>query len=294
MKFVFWIGPVWPGIIAPAVPKDWTILTFDDRVAGGNGSEAYKNWALSLGGDPLTRLAPTARQILVAGFSRAHGAIEVLLGRAAANRDPRITALLDLDCYYSALGVTQPKPGFFSWCELALERNLPVVFTTSSGGLATHQSASDSIKPLAQALMLRETSVPIPNLPAPAKTYGRGSILWLDYQNRVRHEDHALKLAQPLLATGVLFRPFMDKPNTLAHAARPPSSPMPQRLTTSSSPSSPKTPTPSSSSSPVLGIAVGVFAVAGLGAATYSLMRLLPKEKRKALPEKSEEKAVGT
>lgn len=294
MKFVFWIGPVWPGIIAPAVPKDWTILTFDDRVAGGNGSEAYKNWALSLGGDPLSRLAPSARQILVAGFSRAHGAIEVLLGRAAANGDPRITALLALDSYYSALGVTQPKPGFHRWCELALERSLPVVFTTSSGGLATHQSASDSIKPLAQALMLRETSLPIPNLPAPAKTYGRGSILWLDYQNRVRHEDHALKLAQPLLATGVPFRPFMDKPITSqpAYAARPPSSPVPQRLTTSSSPSSLKT--SSSSSSPVLGIAVGLFAVAGLGAATYSLMRLLPKEKRKALPEKSEEKAVGT
>jgi hypothetical protein len=291
MKFVFWIGPVWPGIIAPAVPKDWTILTFDDRVAGGNGSEAYKNWALSLGADPLSRLAPSARQILVAGFSRAHGAIEVLLGRAAAARDPRITALLALDSYYSALGVTQPKPGFLGWCELAAERNLPVVFTTSSGGLATHQSASDSIKPLAQALMLTETTLAIPNLPTPVNTLGRGSILWLDYQNRVRHEDHALKLAPPLLATGVPFRPFVDKPIApppAAHAARLPSSPVPQM----SSPSSPQT--SSSSSSPALGVAVGLFAVAGLGAVTYSLMRLLPKDKRKALPEKGEERAVGT
>jgi predicted esterase len=76
-KVVLWIGPVWPGIIKGAVPADWSILTFDDHKVGGNGSNAYKNWALSLGPDPLSRVAPNAQQIVVAGFSRAHGAIEV-------------------------------------------------------------------------------------------------------------------------------------------------------------------------------------------------------------------------
>jgi hypothetical protein len=275
MKVVLWIGPVWPGIIANAVPSDWVVKTIDDHVAGGNGSEAYKNWALSLGSDPLSRLAPGARQIVVAGFSRAHGAIEVLLGRAAASRDERITALVALDSYYSSLGVTQPKPGFFAWCKLALERGLPVVFTTSSGHQATHQSAADSIKPLAQALNLQPTRVVVPNLPEPMQTFGNGSIVWFDYEGKVRHEDHALKLAQPLLATGIPFRAPIQR----AAASPAQRFAQQQRFVPQTAPNTPPTTqTKVASTGPGLGLFVGLALVAGLGAAVYSLGRVRPKK----------------
>lgn len=286
-KVVFWIGPVWPQIIAPAVPSDWSILTFDDRVAGGNGSDTYKSWALSLGSDPLSRLAPNARQILIAGFSRAHGAIEVFLGRAAANRDNRINSLVALDSYYSGLGVTQAKPGYLSWCNLALERNLTVIFTTSSGHLPTHQSASDSIKPLAQALGLRETRVAIPNLPAPAKAFGRGGVLWLDYQDRVKHEDHALKLAEPIFSTGVPFRSPTNQPSRPTQQAFAPAVTSPQ-VPTPPTTTRPKKPPPAG---PGPGLFLGLLLVAGLGAAGYSLMRVRPKPKR--LPEKNDGEVVA-
>lgn len=274
-KVILWIGPVWPQIIAPAVPKDWMILTFDDKVAGGNGSDAYRRWALSLGFDPLTRLAPNATQILIAGFSRAHGAIEVLLAQAAAAGDVRITGLLALDSYYSSLGVTTPKPGFLNWCNFALAHNLPAIFTTSSGHLPTHQSASDSIKPLANALQLRETAIAIPHLPPPVKTFGRGGILWLDYQARERHEDHPLKLAQPILSTGVFFRSQPQQVQTSQFSAKQDPSPPPP--TTPPNQSTVEAEKPTSNDFGV-GLLVGFLVLGGLGAIGYSLMRPKPKE----------------
>jgi hypothetical protein len=277
-KVVLWIGPVWPQIIAPAVPKDWKIITIDDHVTRGNGSNAYKTWAHSLGPDPLLNIAPAARQIIVAGFSRAHGAIDVLLQRAAQVQDPRIISLLALDSYYSAVGVTQPKVGYLAWCKLALSRGLPVVFTTSSHHRSVEQSASESVKPLADALALRETSITLPNLPQPVNTRGNGSVLWLDYRDRLRHEDHPLKLAQPILATGIPFRSSVGNQVN----ARPP-----QKASFASIVAKPPAPEPKPTPTPNVAIGIGLLVLAGIGAAAFSFQRV-PKPKPKELPAPTE------
>lgn len=305
-KVVLWIGPVWPGIISGAVPADWSILTFDDQKAGGNGSNAYKNWALSLGPDPLSRVAPNAQQIVVAGFSRAHGAIDVILGRAAATNDNRITSLVALDAYYSAVGNNQPKPGYLNWCKLAVARNLPVVFTSSSGHRDIEQSASASLMPLANALQLRAAKVAIPGLPEPAKSFSRGSILWLDYEARFRHEQHPLVLGPALFSTGIPFRaPVNDAPQAVAPppsqagappprppVAPPPSQAVPQRKPPAQAIAPPPRstltvvqPAPSPPDGPGPGMmALGMLLLAGLGAMAFSLRRVVPTPK--ALPEK--------
>lgn len=302
-KVVLWIGPVWPQIIAPAVPRDWTIYTFDDRVVGGSGSEAYKNWATALGADPLSRIAPGAQQIVVAGFSRAHGAINVLLGWAAANRDSRITSLIALDSYYSAPGVTVPKPGYLAWCQFALERNLPVIFTTSSHHRAVEQSASDSVRPLAHALQLQQTSMTMPNLPPPVKAFGRGGILWLDYQAKLSHEDHPLKLAQPILSTGAPFRvPLASQaPRPPTQQAPSPQAPQPTQQAFAPAPNAraPQRtnvtnvePTKPAPKGPGPSLAIALLLLAGLSAAGYSLTRLRPKPKPKELPERADDKPI--
>lgn len=295
-KVVLWIGPVWPGIIRGAVPADWSILTFDDHKVGGNGSEAYKNWALSLGSDPISQIAPNAQQIVLAGFSRAHGAIDVLLAWTAANGDNRITSLVALDAYYSAVGNTQPKVGYLNWCTIALSRNLPVVFTSSSGHRPIEQSASASLKPLASALQLREAKVAMPGLPEPAKSFNRGSILWLDYEARFRHEEHPLVLGPALFSTGVPFRPpvneafkpgqsvpFRPPANEAFKPAQAPAQIVQRRPSATAPPQS--SPSPPSDGLGA-GLALGVLLLAGLGAMAFSLRRAVPAPK--VLAEKNE------
>jgi hypothetical protein len=288
-KVVLWIGPVWPGIIRSAVPAEWSILTYDDHKAGGNGSEAYKNWALSLGPDPLSQLAPKAQQIVIAGFSRAHGAIDVLLGRAAAIGDSRITSLVALDAYYSAVGNTQPKAGYLNWCTLALSRNLPVVFTSSSGHRPIEQSASTSLVPLATALQLRAAKIAIPGLPEPAKSFGRGSIIWLDYEAKFRHEQHPLVLGPALFSTGVPLRNPVNEAFKPAQVVAPPPAQSAQSIAPQQTTPQQRLTAPSSSPTsggPGAGFALGVLLLAGLGAMAFSLRRVVPTPK--ALAEKSE------
>lgn len=289
-KVVLWIGPVWPGIIRNAIPAEWSILTFDDHKVAGNGSEAYKNWALSLGPDPISQMASNAQQIVVAGFSRAHGAIDVILGRAAANGDTRITSLVALDAYYSAVNNNQPKLGYLNWCKLALARNLPVVFTSSSGHRPIEQSASTSLKPLATALQLQESKVAIPGLPEPAKSFSRGSILWLDYEARLRHEQHPLVLGPALFSTGVPLRlPRNEAPAVAppapARRPAPAQAHAPPRNTATAPQSSPP------ADGPGAAITLGLMLLAGLGAMAFSLRRVAPIPKvgsEKVLPEKAD------
>ncbi len=268
MNTVLWIGPVWPDLIAPAVPTDWAIRTIDDHITGGNGSDAYKRWALGLGNDPLSKLAPDAREIVIAGFSRGHGAIEVLLGLAAAKRDKRITGLLALDSYYTAWGVNEPKLGYLAWCQLALQNGLPAIFTTSTHHPTQYPSSSESIKPLARALSLAETK-PLGGVPEPARTMGRGSVFWLDYEARFRHEDHAIKLGQPFLSIGAYFRPSLSvktEPATFAPAPPIPIIPPPATAPTQAT----STESTKSGSFAGVGITLAILAFAG---GAYALKR---------------------
>lgn len=265
MNTVLWIGPVWPDLIAPAVPTDWAIRTIDDRITGGNGSEAYKRWALGLGNDPLSKLAPDAREIVIAGFSRGHGAIEVLLGLAAAKRDARLTGLLALDSYYTGWGVKESKLGFLAWCQLAMQNGLPAIFTTSSHHPKQYPSSSESIKPLAEALSLAETK-PLGGVPEPARTKGRRSVFWLDYEARFRHEDHAIQLGKPFLSAGAYFRPRLSSQTANPGVVSAPRVQTPPRIPIAAeSPTPAPMPTQSmpSGSFAGWGVALAVLAFAG-------------------------------
>jgi len=207
---VIWDGPIWAELISPAVPKDWTIKTYSRGAGGGIGSEAFKNWALSLGSDPLSKLAPGADRIILAGFSAGHGANNVILDHVAKARDQRLVGLLCADSYYSALNVKTPKPGFLAWCEFAMEQGFPAWFTSSTSHRVQELSGRESILPLVEALDLVPRTPP-KNLPVPDACRGREKIVWLDYGARFQHEDHAKVLARQVLAQPGIF---FDSPQT--------------------------------------------------------------------------------
>lgn len=289
---LLWLGPVSTEIIIPnpktepdvppVLPADWAVKTCNKGTNGGTGSDAFKNWALELGPDPISRLAPKASRVVIAGFSAAHGAIEVILGRATT--DPRIVGLLALDAYYSAWKVHTPKPGYLAWLQVAMARGLPAWLTTSTHHPPQHPSASESIQPLAKALELQEVEVPSAlrgeGLPVPLAR-GRGSVVWLDYTAQLKHTDHAWKLARPALRSGPFFSAVPQTQSMAPAAPQPPAhgnalpkpppapAPMPARSNALPSPPAPPPapvpPPPPSSSWGAAEVALGITAVFGLG-----------------------------
>lgn len=213
---VLWMGPVATDMIRPYVPAQWRIVTNNHGANGGIGSAAFAQWARTLGPDPLTRLAgPSARRIVLAGFSAAHGAFDVILGRAADMHDQRLVGLFAADAYYSAWNVSTPKLGYEAWLRIALERGLPAWLTVSTHHPASHPSASESIKPLVTALGLRQTEPPSilsddrlvvgEQIPEP-KAFGRGSVQVLDYGASFKHAEHATRLAPVALQGGPFLK----------------------------------------------------------------------------------------
>ncbi|MDI3285155.1 hypothetical protein [Polyangium sp. 15x6] len=268
-----WLGPVSTDIVAPAMPAGWVVRTYNRGANDGTNSDAFRAWAVGLGPNALARLAPDAPRIVIGGFSAAHGAIEILLGQAAWARDPRVIGLLALDAYYSAWGVSTPKPGYLAWLRLALERGLPAWLTTSThegyrkfgSTRAEHPSATESIRPLASALGLENVGPEAPpalrdveGVPAPVAAHSRGSVLWLDYGNRLKHGDHAHKLARPALRGG----PFLQATSLpiSASSARANIAPTPSP---GPMPAPAPAPVPSSSSGGGGGLALGIALAGG-------------------------------
>lgn len=206
-KVVLWLGPIWEKLIASAVPAPWKVTTISRGAPLANpvGSEAFRVLAGSLGNDPLTALAPGAKEIIIASFSAGHGAVEVILRETAGRNDGRIRGLLACDSYYVATGNKEPKPGFLAWSRLALDRGLPAWFTTSGFAGPNHPSASESIKPLVEALDLQPVDHRPVGMPEAEQVLGRGSIRWFDYGKRYSHKEHATMLAELGLRAGGFF-----------------------------------------------------------------------------------------
>lgn len=272
-KVVLWLGPVSTAMIRPAVDNTWDVRTYNTGANGGIGSAAFAEWARSLGADPLTRLAGNnAGRIVLAGFSAAHGAFEVILARAAAMRDSRLAGLLACDAYYSAWNVATPKPGYLAWLQMALEWNLPAWLSTSTNHPKEHPSATESIRPLVEALGLRESAPPsvllTDELPVP-RAHGRGSVVWLDYGAQLKHAEHATRFGPIAMRDGPFLHAsssFASEPSTPAHAARASaiSHALPQAPAPSPAPGPAPVPPPAPSSGGGA-VLLGVAAAVGLG-----------------------------
>lgn len=264
---LLWIGPVSKDMLVddpgkpsgkPVLPDSWEIKTCQ-----GSRSDTMKEWALSLGPEPLQRLVPKAERIVIAGFSAGHGAIEILLGRSV--NDSRLVGLLALDAYYSAWRVTTPKPGYLAWCRAAAMRGLPAWLTTSSHHPAAHPGASESIQPLVKALgMVASDDVPtaltFANAPVP-KVKRANSVLWLDYGAQIPHKDHVHLLARHALANG----PFLQTQPVPIDSRKAPA----QASSAARAPLPPSPPTKPQSSNVGLGIGIAL----ALGGLTYLLGR---------------------
>lgn len=209
--------------------NDWELRTYNQpnkRDPKRIGSAAFGEWANSLGNDPISLLAgKEASRVVLAGFSAAHGAHEVILGQVAANRDTRVVGLFAADSYYSAWGVTTPKPGFLSWLQFALEQNVPAWFTTSTRHPPEHPSATDSFGVMGSALDLRPVDYAneFGKDFSPIRCRGRGSVRWFDFGESLQHTEHATKLAPFAMGNG----PFLRPPARAAMAVTPTPAPIP-------------------------------------------------------------------
>lgn len=203
MKTVIWVGPVSTANIASAVPASWEIKTYNRGANNGLGSTAFREWAQTLGADPLTALAPKADQIILAGFSAAHGATEVILEKVAVRQDKRLRGLLAVDSYYVNSANHTPKPGHLAWLRqiITARDGRKAWFTTSTFDGPGYLSARDSFAILADALDLRIGTgglLPVA-MPPPYLARYRDPVLWLDYQQEFKHVEHATKLAPTAL-----------------------------------------------------------------------------------------------
>lgn len=200
---VLWLGPVSTSNISGAVPSGWDIKTYNKGANGGIGSSAFRAWALDLGNDPLTALAPGADNIILAGFSAAHGASEVILEKVATNRDKRLRALLAVDSYYVSNTNTTPKPGHTHWLReiIAARDGRKAWFTTSTYDGPGYLSARDSFDMLADniGMELADARIVAPEMPEPYLAWKKGPVLWLNYEQKFTHTEHATKLAPQAL-----------------------------------------------------------------------------------------------
>lgn len=198
------MGPVTAANLSGALPADWRLSVHNRGTSGGIGSSAFRDWALSLGDNPLTALGCRDEPVVLAGFSAAHGAHEVILGAVHARRDERLVGLFGFDAYYTSFRKA-PKPGHFAWLSWVQHdpRGRVATFTTSSHQGADHPSASVSFRPLAAALGMTPASLSPPFGTPPERGYAAGPLRWFDYGARYKHVEHATKLARPFVRAGL-------------------------------------------------------------------------------------------
>ncbi|TXH50447.1 MAG: hypothetical protein E6Q97_20455 [Desulfurellales bacterium] len=202
--------------VAPLVLtfNTWTLKTYNQPYKNDPkriGSQAFGEWANTLGSDPLTALAgPDATRIVMAGFSAAHGAHEVILGKVALRKDPRLVGLYAADSYYSAWGVQTPKPGHRAWLRMAIEYGLPAWFSTSTRHPAAHPSATESFLIMANSLGMLpvdyDKELSGNDVPDPRSVRKQGSVMWFEYGDSLQHPEHATKLAPIALSKGPFVR----------------------------------------------------------------------------------------
>jgi hypothetical protein len=200
---VIWSGPVSASNLAGArLPLPSKIVTVNQGAAGGIGSSSFS---------ALGRNAGSVRELLakrgvdlddcasltLAGFSAAHGLIEVLL------RDPetleRVSALVATDAYYTG-GAGRVKEGFAAFAAKAAAGKRLAVFSSSPIAGAGYPSCTDSLGPLMDRFDLAPVRVKLD--PQPARAFRRRGLWWLQYDQGPPdgHVMHAKQVAPEILS----------------------------------------------------------------------------------------------
>jgi hypothetical protein len=199
---VIWAGPVSSSNLRGALlPVPAKIVTVNQGAGGKIGSSAFAALGRNLGSarELLARHSvdlDACETLTLAGFSAAHGLLEVLL------RDPetlsRTDALLSADAYYTSptKGV---KPGYLAMAQKAAARRAVAVFTSSPIAGPGYPSGIDSIAPLMREVGVSPILPPPPTTPPPVHALGAGSLWWLQYSRGFGHGAHATRLARQLI-----------------------------------------------------------------------------------------------
>lgn len=210
MSVLLWLGPVTRENLAGALPAGWRLVVHNRGMGGGLGSSAlalapndpfplaFRDWAMTLGLDPLSELGVgPSEPCVMAGFSAAHGAHEPILARVTLRRDARLVGLFGFDAYYTSW-IKTPKPGHLAWLSWVRDEPLGRVatFTTSSHAGADHPSATASFRPLATMLDMRPSAHVPPFGHRPERASELGSIRWYEYGLSYKHVEHATVLAR--------------------------------------------------------------------------------------------------
>lgn len=214
MNCLIWCGPVSRSNLSRAVlPAESHVEVFNEG-DDGIGSSAFARLGRQFGS--LRRLLGSrgvnlddCATVTLAGFSAAHGLIEVLL------RDPesfeRTDVLLAADAYYTGPSKT-PKPGYRAYVDRAIAGQALCVLSTSSNAGPGYPSSDDAVRELVRDLGLSHRPPPGElgeELPVPADTVGAGGMLWLRFQDRLTHAEHATRLAPVLLSN--LVTPYLER-----------------------------------------------------------------------------------
>lgn len=199
---ILWLGPVSSAYLSGArLPAPSRIVTINHGPNGGIGSSSFS----ALGKDVRSARELLGRHsvdldecetLTIAGFSAAHGLIEILM-RDEETRE-RCIALVAADAYYT--GATAAiKPGYDAFCRLAVAGEKLAVFSSSPIAGPTYPSCTDSLAPLMGQFELRPVSVTLD--PPPAESFRAGGLWWLQYAEGPPkgHEMHAKQVAPAVL-----------------------------------------------------------------------------------------------
>lgn len=220
MHLLLWSGPVSAANVAgAALPADSRLLVVNQGIDAKNpiGSTAFANVGRKY---ETLRAFCSARGVDVgqfdtvslAGFSAAHGLLELLL--RDEDSAGRTTALLAFDAYYTSSAL-RVKPGYRAFCERAVRGRALCVLSSSTFAGQNYPSCDRAVRELVRDLPLVESQCPArlraalsaAGLQLPLQTLIAGGLIWLRYGETLKHAEHATRLASPVLTS--LLTPYL-------------------------------------------------------------------------------------
>lgn len=201
---VFWTGPVTArNLSAVRWRRPTKVIVQNSGTGGAIGSSAFASFAQGLGADPLATLASQHgatidqfERVALAGFSAAHGLIDVVLRRAVSRK--RVSVVGSFDAYFTGAS-RSVKPGYDAFARMACDGARVMVMTTSHVGGPGYPPANEAVRPLVDPLGLQPAELPACITERPATVMGRGGFVWADYANlpslKQSHLRHATRCA---------------------------------------------------------------------------------------------------
>lgn len=201
-----WAGPVSSANLRGAhLPIPHRLVTVNHGPGGGIGSSSFSGLGKEVGSarELLARHSvdlDACASLTIAGFSAAHGLIEILM-RDQETRD-RTRALVAADAYYTG-GSGAIKPGYSAFCELAARGEKLAVFSSSPIAGPIYPSCTDSLAPMMGQFPLEPVRVTL--TPAPAQSFRARGLWWLQYAEGPPkgHVMHATEVAPAVLSAFV-------------------------------------------------------------------------------------------